>query len=118
MSDGKYVDDRRMDDAMRLAYIVIVCAGREKLELGDARVRVVLEIDGTHVDDAEYFTSLPENTVFLFLRQGEHWYPAGVEAIRQGTVIFLLCSKLYRRDESLSMQIEYRCMSNVENENR
>jgi hypothetical protein len=60
-------------------------AGREKLELGDVRVRVVLEADGTHVDDPEYFSSLPENTVFLLLRQGEHWYPAGVEAIRQGT---------------------------------
>ncbi|XP_047737892.1 ras-interacting protein RIP3 isoform X1 [Hyalella azteca] len=63
----------------------LVEKGREKLELGDVRVRVVLEADGTHVDDAEYFSSLPENTVFLLLRQGEHWYPAGVEAIRQAS---------------------------------
>ena len=59
--------------------------GREKLELGNVvPVKAVLEADGTHIDDPEYFSSLPENTCFLLLRGGEHWYPAGVEAIRQG----------------------------------
>ncbi|XP_053653984.1 uncharacterized protein Drep2 isoform X5 [Cherax quadricarinatus] len=59
--------------------------GREKLELGEVRIKVVLEADGTQVEDPEYFCTLPENTVFLLLRQGEHWYPAGVEVLRQGT---------------------------------
>ena len=59
-------------------------SGREKLELGDVVIRVVLEADGTQVEDPEYFSTLPENTVFLLLRQGEHWYPAGVEVLRQG----------------------------------
>ncbi|KAK3872603.1 hypothetical protein Pcinc_022321 [Petrolisthes cinctipes] len=58
--------------------------GREKLELGEVRIKVVLEADGTQVEDPEYFYTLPENTVFLLLRQGEHWYPAGVEVLRQG----------------------------------
>ncbi|KAK8393784.1 hypothetical protein O3P69_006831 [Scylla paramamosain] len=57
--------------------------GREKLELGEVRIKVVLEADGTQVEDPEYFCTLPENTVFLLLRQGEHWYPAGVEVLRQ-----------------------------------
>ncbi|XP_047737893.1 uncharacterized protein LOC108671040 isoform X2 [Hyalella azteca] len=75
----------------------LVEKGREKLELGDVRVRVVLEADGTHVDDAEYFSSLPENTVFLLLRQGEHWYPAGVEAIRQAITAIpkIVCETIY-----------------------
>ncbi|KAK7067062.1 hypothetical protein SK128_022422 [Halocaridina rubra] len=59
--------------------------GREKLELGEVRIKVVLEADGTQVEDAEYFGTLPENTVFLLLRQGEHWYPAGVEVLRQAS---------------------------------
>ncbi|XP_066972048.1 uncharacterized protein Drep2 isoform X6 [Macrobrachium rosenbergii] len=59
--------------------------GREKLELGEVRIKVVLEADGTQVEDAEYFCTLPENTVFLLLRQGEHWYPAGVEVLRQAS---------------------------------
>lgn len=63
---------------------VVDVPGREKLELGEVRVRVVLEADGTQVEDPEYFCTLPENTVFLLLRQGEHWYPAGVEVLRQG----------------------------------
>lgn len=66
-------------------YSTIRPTGREKLELGEVRIKVVLEADGTQVEDPEYFCTLPENTVFLLLRQGEHWYPAGVEVLRQGS---------------------------------
>ncbi len=47
-------------------------------------MRVVLEADGTQVDDGEYFQTLPENSVFLFLRSGEVWHPAGTDAVRAG----------------------------------
>ena len=40
-------------------------------------VRVVLESDGTQVEDGEYFQTLPENTIFIVLRPGETWAPAG-----------------------------------------
>ena len=48
--------------------------GREKLGCspGDG-VRLVLESDGTHIDDGEYLKWLPDNTVFLLLRAGEPW---------------------------------------------
>jgi len=60
-------------------------AGREKLGVGvTENVRAVLETDGTQVDDSEYFRSLPDNTVFLLLRPGERWCPAGVDVIRAG----------------------------------
>ena len=36
------------------------------------------------VDDGEYFQTLPENTIFLFLRPGELWRPAGTDSIRSG----------------------------------
>ncbi len=61
------------------------CPGREKLGIGGHEsVRAVLETDGTQVDDSEYFRSLPDNTVFLLLRLGERWSPAGVDVIRAG----------------------------------
>ncbi|CAH0555985.1 unnamed protein product [Brassicogethes aeneus] len=57
--------------------------GRDKLGLPNAEsVRVVLENDGTQVDDADYFRTLPANTVLLLLRPGERWLPAGVDVIR------------------------------------
>ena len=39
------------------------------------------------VDDGEYFNTLPENSIFLFLRSGEVWHPAGTDAVRAGSGI-------------------------------
>ena len=59
--------------------------GREKLGFGISEpVKVVLEADGTQVDDGEYFQTLPENSIFQFLRSGEIWHPAGTDAVRSG----------------------------------
>ena len=54
----------------------VIMSGREKLgcSTSDA-VRLVLESDGTHIDDGEYLKWLPDNTVFLLLRAGEPWTP-------------------------------------------
>lgn len=63
----------------------LVQRGREKLGIPPGEhVRVVLESDGTQVEDAEYFRTLPANTVLLLLRPGERWLPAGVDVIRAG----------------------------------
>jgi hypothetical protein len=51
-------------------------------------VRLVLESDGTQVEDGEYFRTLPNNTILLLLRQGERWYPSGVDVIRAGKRLF------------------------------
>lgn len=47
-------------------------------------VRLVLESDGTQVEDGEYFRTLANNTILLLLRQGERWYPTGVDVIKAG----------------------------------
>ncbi|XP_063921874.1 uncharacterized protein LOC135136499 isoform X1 [Zophobas morio] len=61
----------------------LVQRGRDKLGVSVGEpVRVVLESDGTQVEDAEYFRTLPANTVLLLLRPGERWLPAGVDVIR------------------------------------
>ncbi|KAF4519280.1 hypothetical protein B566_EDAN002170 [Ephemera danica] len=58
-------------------------AGKEKLNVPPGEpVRLLLESDGTQVEDGEYFRTLPNNTVLLLLRPGERWYPAGVDVIR------------------------------------
>lgn len=48
-------------------------------------VSLVLESDGTQVEDGEYFKTLANNTVLLLLRNGERWCPTGVDIIRAGT---------------------------------
>lgn len=66
----------------------LVQRGREKLGVSvGEHVRLVLESDGTQVEDAEYFRTLPANTVLLLLRPGERWLPAGVDVIRAGNYV-------------------------------
>ena len=36
------------------------------------------------VEDGEYFQTLPENTIFIVLRPGEIWAPAGEDIVTQG----------------------------------
>lgn len=59
--------------------------GKDKLGVPASEpVRVVLECDGTQIEDGEYFRTLANNTVLLLLRQGERWYPTGVDVIKAG----------------------------------
>ena len=41
-------------------------------------VYVVLEEDGTEVDEEEYFQTLPENTLLMLLYIGDKWSPYGL----------------------------------------
>jgi len=52
--------------------------GKEKLNYpSDKSVYVVLDEDGTEVDEEEYFQTLPENTVLILLHSGDKWSPYG-----------------------------------------
>eukprot|EP00745_Piridium_sociabile_P023471 TRINITY_DN36607_c0_g1_i7.p1 TRINITY_DN36607_c0_g1~~TRINITY_DN36607_c0_g1_i7.p1 ORF type:complete len:167 (-),score=25.84 TRINITY_DN36607_c0_g1_i7:3-503(-) len=55
----------------------LVSKGREKLEIADEKVSVVIEDDGTLVDSEAFFKKLPSQTVFIFLQPGEKWRGAG-----------------------------------------
>ena len=45
----------------------------------------VIKIEPTfQVDDGEYFQTLPENSIFMFLRTGESWHPTGSDSIKAG----------------------------------
>ena len=39
----------------------------------DTDFRLVLEKDGTEIDDESYFSTLPEQTVLVILRPGQFW---------------------------------------------
>jgi hypothetical protein len=59
--------------------------GKEKLGIPvNENVSLVLESDGTQIDDVEYFKTLTNNTILLILRNGESWCPTGVDIIRAG----------------------------------
>lgn len=79
------------------AYEEFLRKGREKLCVGVSEpVRVVLESDGTQVEDGEYFQTLPENTIFILLRPGEAWGPAGEDIVSQvvSTIPKIVCETL------------------------
>lgn len=57
-------------------------SGKEKLDVsGGKPLTLVLEEDGTEVDDEEYFRFLQPNSVFLLLQEGESWHPSGMDMI-------------------------------------
>lgn len=61
--------------------------GAEKLgytEINLNELRLVLESDGTEVEDDDYFQTAIKDTVFLLLKEDERWLPPGVEALKAG----------------------------------
>ncbi|XP_060524921.1 DNA fragmentation factor subunit alpha-like [Cylas formicarius] len=50
---------------------------REKLEtISGDNILVVLEADGTEIDDEEYFATLEPNTSLMILTNGQKWLPS------------------------------------------
>lgn len=47
-------------------------------------LKIVLEADGTEVEDENYFQRVERDTIFLMLQPNEKWLPPGVEALRAG----------------------------------
>ena len=59
--------------------IVFLSVGCNKLGYDfEARLTLVLQEDGTEVDDEDYFQCLDSGTVFLLLREGEKWKRRGL----------------------------------------
>ena len=56
----------------------LIRSGKEKLSyLAEQAVIVVLEEDGTEIDDEEYFQSLADNTLLMLLHHQDLWSPVG-----------------------------------------
>lgn len=79
--------------------------GAEKLGLIDIdrnRLKLVLENDGTEVEDESYFQSLEIDTVFILLRDDECWLPPGLEAFKSGNYFLISHMKKLIGNFSLS----------------
>lgn len=67
-----------------------IFTAKEKMNIpNNEPIRLVLECDGTQVEDGEYFRTLPYNTVIMVLRNDQKWYPLNIEALRTGTYYVL-----------------------------
>lgn len=59
----------------------LVQKGREKVGISPGEtVRVVLEEDGTEIDDDDYFLFLPHNTTLMLLTRDQRWAVEGKES--------------------------------------
>lgn len=60
--------------------------GAEKLSFDEStaisEIKVVLEADGTEVEDDGYFQTAEKDTIFILLKPNENWLPLGVEALK------------------------------------
>ncbi|KAK7507662.1 hypothetical protein BaRGS_00001597 [Batillaria attramentaria] len=57
----------------------LIGKGSAKLGISDANVRVVLEADGTEVDEEDYFSFLPSDATLMLLTPSDKWRPVGLE---------------------------------------
>ena len=54
----------------------LIRSGKEKLSyIPEQEVVVVLEEDGTEVDEDDYFQTLEDNTELILLHRGDRWSP-------------------------------------------
>ncbi|KAJ9591877.1 hypothetical protein L9F63_001600, partial [Diploptera punctata] len=56
----------------------LISRARDKMGLSkDIPVKIVLEQDGTEVDDDEYFSTMERNTTLMILINDQRWLPPG-----------------------------------------
>uniref|UniRef100_A0A4W3H8Z2 CIDE-N domain-containing protein n=1 Tax=Callorhinchus milii TaxID=7868 RepID=A0A4W3H8Z2_CALMI len=83
---GHSVCDARRSRSCRVSACSLqelLSEGKQKLDLDkldEEKPSVVLEEDGTIVDDEDYFLCQPKNTMFMILRSDEEWVAVNVVA--------------------------------------
>ncbi|KAL1417660.1 hypothetical protein MTO96_026705 [Rhipicephalus appendiculatus] len=76
-------------------------------------LKVVLEEDGTEVEDENYFQRAERDTVFLMLQPNEKWLPPGVEALRAAiTAIPRIVCDAIASLELMDLQPSWKIMDN------
>ena len=57
---------------------MFIITARDKMGLSkETPVKIVLEQDGTEVDDDEYFGTMEKNTTLMILINDQRWLPPG-----------------------------------------
>lgn len=88
--------------------------GGEKLGYSTpSNLRVVLENDGTEVEDENYFKTVDKDTVFILLRPGERWFPPSMETLRAAiTAIPQIVCEAINSLELVDKQPSWKIMDN------
>ncbi|XP_013787257.1 uncharacterized protein LOC106471214 [Limulus polyphemus] len=88
--------------------------GGEKLGYNNSsKLRVVLESDGTEVEDENYFKTVDKDTVFILLRPGERWFPPSMETLRAAiTAIPQIVCEAINSLELVDKQPSWKIMDN------
>ncbi|XP_070186579.1 DNA fragmentation factor subunit alpha-like isoform X2 [Littorina saxatilis] len=72
--------DRSIKKSLMAANLAeLIDKGRAKLGSPNGDVRVVLEADGTEVDEEDYFSFLNSDATLMLLTPSDKWRPAGLE---------------------------------------
>ncbi|RWS01349.1 uncharacterized protein B4U79_13342, partial [Dinothrombium tinctorium] len=76
-------EQRKSVIASSLADLKLRAAEKLGYEIKDiSEFKIVLESDGTEIEEEEYFQASDKDTIFLLLRSNERWLPHGVEALK------------------------------------
>ncbi|XP_064461314.1 uncharacterized protein LOC135371184 isoform X2 [Ornithodoros turicata] len=95
------LEDLRLKGAAKLGYS------------NSSELKIVLEIDGTEVEDENYFQLAERDTVFQMLQPNEKWLPPGVEALRAAiTAIPRIVCDAIATLELVDMQPSWKIMDN------
>lgn len=58
-----------------ISYLYL-CLAQQKLNINENEpVKVVLESDGTEIDEEDYFETLESNTLIMILKSDQKWVP-------------------------------------------
>ncbi|XP_050536991.1 DNA fragmentation factor subunit alpha-like [Daktulosphaira vitifoliae] len=81
----KIIDSRREHKIGVVANSLseLIIKAQQKLKI-NGPVKVVLEIDGTEIDENDYFETLEDNTLFMILKSEEKWCPYSAISIKIG----------------------------------
>ncbi|XP_022252469.1 uncharacterized protein LOC106468429 [Limulus polyphemus] len=88
--------------------------GAEKLGYNNpSELKVVLESDGTEVEDENYFKTVEKDTIFILLRPGERWFPPSMETLRAAiTAIPRIVCEAINSLELVDKQPSWKIMDN------
>ncbi|XP_076357794.1 uncharacterized protein LOC143250731 isoform X1 [Tachypleus tridentatus] len=88
--------------------------GGEKLGYSNpSELKVVLESDGTEVEDDTYFKTVDKDTIFILLRPTERWFPPSMETLRAAiTAIPRIVCEAINSLELVDKQPSWKIMDN------
>ncbi|XP_076318746.1 uncharacterized protein LOC143229824 isoform X1 [Tachypleus tridentatus] len=88
--------------------------GGERLGYSNpSELKVVLESDGTEVEDENYFKTVDRDTIFILLRPDEQWFPPSMETLRAAiTAIPRIVCDVINSLELVDKQPSWKIMDN------